>query len=49
MLKVSELEMKRPPFLYYGTKKELTEQKIKPVVYLKDRNNWEPKKSGTIL
>jgi len=32
MLKVAELEMERLPFLYYGTKKELTEQKIKPVV-----------------
>ena len=31
MLKVAELEMERLPFLYYGTKKELTEQKIKPV------------------
>ena len=32
MLKVAALEMERLPFLYYGTKKELTEQKIKPVV-----------------
>jgi len=32
MLKVAELEMERLPFLYYGTKKELAEQKIKPVV-----------------
>ncbi len=31
MLKVAELEMERLPFLYYGTKKELTEQKSKPV------------------
>ena len=31
MLKVAELEMERLPFLYYGTKKELAEQKIKPV------------------
>ena len=31
MLKVAELEMERLPFLYYGTKKELPEQKIKPV------------------
>ena len=32
MLKVAELEMERLPFLYYGTKKELAEQKTKPVV-----------------
>ncbi len=31
MLKIAELEMKRLPFLYYGTKQELAEQKIKPV------------------
>jgi len=31
MLKVAALEKERLPFLYYGTKKELTEQKIKPV------------------
>ena len=31
MLRVAELEMERLPFLYYGTKKELAEQKIKPV------------------
>ncbi|MDD5434725.1 MAG: hypothetical protein PH343_04785 [Nitrospira sp.] len=31
MLKVAELEMKRLPFLYYGTKQEIEEQKIKPV------------------
>lgn len=31
MFKVAELEMERLPFLYYGTKKELAEQKIKPV------------------
>jgi len=30
-LQVAELEMKRLPFLYYGTKQELEEQKIKPV------------------
>jgi hypothetical protein len=32
MLKTVELEMNKLPFLYYGTKKELDEQKIKPVV-----------------
>lgn len=32
MLKTVELEMDKMPFLYYGTKKELDEQKIKPVV-----------------
>lgn len=32
MLKTVELEMDKMPFLYYGTKKELEEQKIKPVV-----------------
>jgi hypothetical protein len=32
MLKTVELEMNKLPFLYYGTKKEMDEQKIKPVV-----------------
>lgn len=32
MLKTVELEMDKMPFLYYGTKKELDKQKIKPVV-----------------
>lgn len=32
MLKTVKLEMKKLPFLYYGTKKELDKQKIKPVV-----------------
>jgi len=32
MLRTVELEMDQMPFLYYGTKKELDEQKIKPVV-----------------
>jgi len=32
MLKTVDLEMSKLPFLYYGTKKELDEQKIKPVV-----------------
>ena len=32
MLKTVELERENLPFLYYGTKRELDEQKIKPVV-----------------
>jgi hypothetical protein len=32
MLKTVELAMKKLPFLYYGTRKELDKQKIKPVV-----------------
>ncbi len=32
MLKTVELEMSKLPFLYYGTKKQLNKQKIKPVV-----------------
>lgn len=32
MLKTVELEMSRMPFLYYGTKKELEDKKINPVV-----------------
>lgn len=32
MLKTVELEMSKLPFLYYGTKKQLDKQKIKPVV-----------------
>ncbi len=31
MLKTVKLEMEKLPFLYYGTKKELNKQKIKPV------------------
>jgi len=32
MLKTVELELSRIPFLYYGTKEELGDKKIKPVV-----------------
>lgn len=32
MLKTVELERENLPFLYYGSKRELDEQKIKPVV-----------------
>lgn len=32
MLKTVELAMSKLPFLYYGTRKELDKQKIKPVV-----------------
>ena len=32
MLKTVEMEISRLPFLYYGTKKELDEQKIKAVL-----------------
>ncbi len=31
MLKTVELEIERLPFLYYGSKKEMLKQKIKPV------------------
>lgn len=31
MLKTIELEMSKLPFLYYGTKKDLDEENIKPV------------------
>lgn len=32
MLKTVEMEISRFPYLYYGNKKELEEQKIKPVL-----------------
>lgn len=32
MVKIVNLQIKKLPFLYYGTKKELRKQKIKPVV-----------------
>lgn len=32
MLKIVEMEILQLPFLYYGMKKELDEQKIKPVL-----------------